>query len=259
MRRATELLLALICAILGAIQRRNTPTMNIKILASLLACGVGSLFAGSTVSNIQGDYLEVRSCDVYTGPCFANAEMNLSGTEGMMVWSVREGNWNGVDLTGLSVAAIVKADGTLGNLKYNARSGNAVLIVDSKASAKQSEALANFARSMAGNLISKVVNVQTAPIDAEIGTCGKLGCAKVKAGDLVEVATSCLGGKDHVCGNEETFYPPLTDVQDAYPVYTDLATFTGSGLDVTWQIAGKRSAFLGKFSANDSGKQLALK
>ena len=233
--------------------------MNSKILLGLLACGVSSILAGSTASNVQGDYLEVRSCDVYTGPCFANAEMNLTGKEGMLVWSVREGNWKGVDLSGLTVAAIVKADGTLGNLKYNARSGDAVLIVDSKASTKQSEALTDFARSMAGSLISKVVSVQTVPIEAEIATCGKLGCAKVKAGDFMDVATTCLGDKHHFCGNESTFYPPLTKVQDAYPVFTDLATFNGSGLNLTWQIVGTRSAFLGKFSADGSSKQLALK
>jgi hypothetical protein len=215
--------------------------------------------AGSTASNIQGDYLEVRSCDVYTGPCFANAEMNLTGKEGMLVWSVREGSWKGVELAGLTVAAIVKANSTLGDLKYNARTGDAVLIVDAKASVKQSEALTDFARSMAGSLISKVVQVQTAPIEAEIGTCGKLGCAKVKAGDLMEVATTCLGDKHHFCGNESTFYPPLTNVQGAYPVFTDLATFNGQGLNLTWQIVGTRSAFLAKFSADGSSKQLALK
>jgi hypothetical protein len=232
--------------------------MNATILSCLFAFGVSSILADSP-SNIKGDYLEVRSCDVYTGSCFANSEMNLAGKEGMMVWSVREGNWKGVNLAGLTVAAVVKADGTMGDLNYNARSGDAVLIVDSKASAKQSEALTDFARSMAGVFISKVVNVQIVPIEAEIGTCAKEGCASVKAGDLIEVATSCLGGKHDVCGNEGTFYPPLTKVQDAYPVFTDLATFNGAGLNVTWQIAGKRSAFLAKFSTSESGKQLALK
>jgi hypothetical protein len=233
--------------------------MNLKIFSCLLACGASSILAGPTASNVQGDYLEVRSCDVYTGSCFANSEMNLAGKEGMMVWSVREGSWNGVDLAGLSVAAVVKANGTLGNLKYNARTSDAVLVVDAKANTKQSAALTDFARTMAGDLISKVVKVQSASIEAEIGTCAKEGCARVKAGDLIEVATSCLGGKHDVCGNEGTFYPPLTEVQNAYPVFTDVATFTGTGLDVTWQIAGTRSAFLAKFSASDSGKQLALK
>jgi hypothetical protein len=87
------------------------------------------------------------------------------------------------------------------------------------------------------------------PIEASIATCSKQGCASVKAGNLAEISTSCLGSKHDICGNESAFYPPLVKVDGAYPVLTDLATFTGKGLDCTWQIAGKRSAFIAKFSA----------
>jgi hypothetical protein len=111
---------------------------------------------------------------------------------------------------------------------------------------------------MSGKLIAKVVDVKTAPIEANIATCTKLGCASVKAGDLVEISTSCLGSKHDVCGNEETFYPPLSKVTGAYPVFADLASFTGKGLDCTWQIAGKRSAFIATFSADPHGSEMAL-
>lgn len=214
----------------------------------MLALVAAAAFAGNTTPTISGDYLEVRSCDVYTGSCFANSEMNLTGKEAMMVWSVREGAWKGTKLDGLRVMAVIKANATLGDLNYEPRSADAVLIVDAKADAQQKEALADFARNMSGKLISKVVDVQSAPIEAKLATCTKLGCASVKAGDLVEISTSCLGGKHDVCGNEETFYPPLSKVDNAYPVFTDVATFTGKGLDCTWQIAGKRSAFLASFS-----------
>src|SRR2546426_9786371 len=141
--------------------------MKTLIAISAVALTASALFAGNnSAPTISGDYLEVRSCDVYTGPCFANAEMNLTGKEGMMLWSVREGSWNGVDLKGLSVMAVVKTDGTLGDLKYEPRSGEAVLIVDAKADAKQKDALADFARAKAGKLIAKVASVKTAPIDA---------------------------------------------------------------------------------------------
>jgi hypothetical protein len=222
--------------------------MKLPICISTLALAATAAFAGNIVPAISGDYLEVRSCDVYTGSCFANAEMNLAGKEGMMVWSVREGAWKGTGLGGLNVMAVVKTDGTLGDLNYQPRSGNAVLIVDAKASAKQKEALTDFARTMAGSLIAKVVDVKTASIEAKIATCSKQGCASVKAGDLVEISTSCLGGKHDVCGNEETFYPPLAKVDGAYPVFTDIASFTGTDLGCTWQIAGKRSAFLASFT-----------
>jgi hypothetical protein len=214
-------------------------------IATLLLAAVAVAEAKPSIS---GDYLEVRSCDVYTGPCFANAEMGLTGKEGMLVWSVREGAWNGVRLDGLNIIAVVRTDGTLGDLHYQPRSGKAVLVVDRAATPQQREALIDLARSAAGGLIREVAEVKTAPMQVAIGTCGNKGCASVKAGNLVDITTRCLGAKDHLCGNEETFYPPLTDVAGAYPVFTELASFDGSGLNLTWSMVEKRSAFIGSFA-----------
>jgi hypothetical protein len=174
--------------------------------------------------------------------------MGLAGKEAVMVWSVREGKWNDVALDGLSVIAVVKTDGTLGDLHYQPQSGPAILITDEKANPGQKRALEDLARSMAGKLIKEVKHVTTAPMSVAIGTCGKAGCASVKAGNLVEISTRCFGDKDHICVNEDTFYPPLTPVQDAHPAFTEMATFKGSGLNLTWEMIGKRSAFLAAFS-----------
>jgi hypothetical protein len=220
-----------------------------KLSIVMLTLAATAVFASrESAPAISGDYLEVRSCDVYTGPCFANGEMGLAGKEGMLVWSVREGEWNGVRLDGLNVIAVVHTDDTLGDLHYQPRSGKAVLVVDTKATTRQRDALVDFARSMAGGLIKEVVAVKSAPMEVAIGTCGKKGCASVKAGNLVEITTRCLGDKDHLCGNEETFYPPLSQVTGAYPAFTELASFEGSGLNLTWEMVEKRSAFLGHFS-----------
>jgi len=223
--------------------------MKMKLSIAVVMLAAATAFAGKQFTpTISGDYLEVRSCDVYTGPCFANAEMGLTGKEGMLVWSVREGSWNGVKLDGLNVIAIVRADGTLGDLRYQPRSGKAVLVVDTLATPKQREALVELARSLAGGLINEVAEVKTTPMEVAIGTCGNKGCASVKAGKLVQITTRCLGSKDHLCGNEETFYPPLTEVTGAYPVFTELASFDGRGLDLTWALVEKRNAFLGQFA-----------
>jgi len=223
--------------------------MKMKLSIAVVMLAAATAFAGKQFTpTISGDYLEVRSCDVYTGPCFANAEMGLTGKEGMLVWSVREGSWNGVKLDGLNVIAIVRADGTLGDLRYQPRSGKAVLVVDTLATPKQRQALVELARSLAGGLINEVAEVKTAPMEVAIGTCGNKGCASVKAGNLVQITTRCLGSKDHLCGNEETFYPPLTEVTGAYPVFTELASFDGRGLDLTWALFEKRNAFLGQFA-----------
>ena len=86
------------------------------------------------------------------------------------------------------------------------------------------------------------------PVEVALGKCSSGSCASVKAGNLVEISTRCLGGKDHLCGNEENFYPPLTKVEGALSAYTELASFKGRGLNLTWELTGKRSAYLGTFA-----------
>ena len=225
--------------------------MNIKGLFAiviLVAAAGWSFAAEDPGERIHGDYIEVRSCDVYTGPCFANGEMGLVGKEAILVWSVREGTWNDVALDGLSVIAVVRTDQTLGDQRYQSRSGKALLIADAEADAKQRRALTDLAQTLACGLIEEVVEVKSSEIEVKVASCSKSGCASVKAGELVEVSTRCLGGQDHICGNEETFYPPLTPVQAAAPAFTQLAAFRDDALNCTWESVGGRSAFIGRFS-----------
>jgi uncharacterized protein DUF1326 len=222
--------------------------MKNKFFVAMLVLAATGLTAKQSAPVISGDYLEVRSCDVYTGPCFANSEYGLAGKEGILVWSIREGSWKGVSLNGLSVIAVVRADGTLTDLRYEPRQGKAVLIVDEYATASQKEALKDFALSMTGKLITEVADVKPARMEVAMRTCTKAGCASVKAGNLVEVTTRCLGSHDHICGNESAYYPPLTEVIGAYPAYTEHAAFKGQGLNETWEATGGRSAFLATFA-----------
>ena len=223
--------------------------MKTKLILVLLALTATTAFAAKpTLPTIYGDYLEVRSCDVYTGPCFANAEMGLDGREGMLVWSIREGTWKGVGLSGLTVVAVLQADGTLGDVNYESRNGKAVLLVDAKADSQQEAALKDFVTTTAGKLVKEIAAVKPASMSVEMGQCKSGSCATIKAGNLVEISTRCLGGKDHLCGNEENYYPPLTKVNGALAAYTELAAFRGSELNVTWQMTGKRSAYLGSFA-----------
>jgi len=220
---------------------------NLLTGALLTAMAISAAAAQQTSPTISGEYLEVRSCDVFTGPCFANAEMGLTGKEAIMVWKIRQGVWRGTALDGMNVIAVVQTDDTLGDLRYQPRTGKAVLIVDANADAQQRSALTDLAKTMAGRLISEVTEVKTSAIEMNVGGCGKAGCASVKASGLVAISTRCFGDEDHVCGNEETFYPPLSNVT-AHPAYTEVASYSGTGLGLTWKSIGARSAFLGTFT-----------
>ncbi len=198
---------------------------------------------------ISGNYVEIRSADVYTGPCFANGEVGQTGEEAILTWSIDRGTFKGVRLDGLSVIAVVRANATLGDVHHDPYPAKSVLIVDEKASERQRHALIEFARSRGGRLLADIVGVQDSEIlvNTSVSTCPKNGCSTVKAGDLVEIKTRCLGGKDHICGNEEVYYPPLTKLTSSRPAYTIMGKFTGEGLGVTFDEADRRSAFLGTF------------
>ncbi|MCA1686407.1 MAG: DUF1326 domain-containing protein, partial [Planctomycetia bacterium] len=77
-------------------------------------CGALVLFGTGVAgaAGIRGDYVEARTADVYTGPCFSNAEVFIYGNQAVMAWKVTEGTFDGVDLAGLSVAAAVKGTTT---------------------------------------------------------------------------------------------------------------------------------------------------
>ena len=222
---------------------------NIMTALGIMCLAVGIAFAGSAdiaSPRIQGQYVEVRTADVWTGPCFANGEVNLVGKEGLLAWKVERGRWNGVSLQGLKVVAVVRADSTLGDPFARSRRTKSVILVDSSASNEQSEALVSFAKSMAGSLLDDVVAVRSTPIDMQVAE--EAGVASVKAGDQAELRTRALNHHDVVCGNEFVYYPPLTDVSGAKPAYTLAYRFDGKGLGATWSCPLKRSAFVGTFA-----------
>jgi hypothetical protein len=219
--------------------RRILAACSVALLASALA-------AISASAAVRGNYLEVRSADVYTGPCFANSETNLEGKQAILAWMIREGSWQGVKLDGLSVVAVVRANATLGDSFHNPYPAKAVLIVDAKADPAQRQALRSFAASAGGQLLAHVVRVETAPIEVEF--TGEHGAVALTAGRLARVRTRSLCAADHLCGNEEVYYPPLTRVSHAMPAYTLEDAFSGQGLGVVWDQVDKRSAFVGSFT-----------
>jgi len=219
-----------------------------KLMVPLIV-GLGLFFGWAVLASaaVRGDYLEVRSADIYTGPCFANAEVGLTGKEAILAWKIREGDWKGIDLSGLSVVAVVKAKATLGDSYHNPYPAVSVLILDSRANAAQRGALQAFAASMAGSLLDHVVRIDTAPIQLTVEEGEHHGMAKMVAGNLARIETRSLCQGDHLCGNEFVYYPPLVTLAHSMPAFTLDDSFQGQGLNVVWNQVGKRSAFVGSF------------
>lgn len=195
---------------------------------------------------ISGDYVETRSADVYTGQCFANGEVNLVGNEAILAWRIQDGSWNGVDLKGFTVAAAVHAKATLGDPYADPYPAQSVLLVDDQANPQQQAALAAFARHMGGKLLDNAE--QVLPVQMElVVNHERHGVAMLRAGRFATVQTRSLNDTDHLCGNEETFYPPLTQLAHSMPAVALTDKYRGPGLGVDWESHGKRSAFVGTF------------
>ncbi len=207
-----------------------------------------SVFAlAQQASQIRGEYLETRSADVYVGQCFANGEVNATGAEAIVAWHIQEGAWDGVSLAGLNVVGAIKAQATLGDPYGKPYPAKSVLIVDKQATPQQRQALINFAQEMGGRLLNHVVRVVDARIDMEV-LQSHSARARLQAGDFVTVETRAIGEKDHLCGNESTFYPPLTETTHAMPAVAMTDEYRGQDLNISWTLHDKRSAFVGTFA-----------
>jgi hypothetical protein len=216
-------------------------------LPVLIAVAVVFLSSGLSAQQIRGDYIETRSADVYTGQCFANGEVNLAGKEAILAWHVQSGSWDGVALDGLTIAAAVRARATLGDPYGDPYPAQAVLLVDDQANPQQSAALVSFARQMGGELLKNVDQTLAAPMEMIVNH-ERHGVALLRAGQFATVQTRSLGDKDHVCGNEVTFYPPLTPVAHSMPAVAVTDAYRGPGLGESWDTHGRRSAFVGTFT-----------
>jgi hypothetical protein len=205
-----------------------------------------SLATAALGQQIRGDYVETRSADVYTGQCFANGEVNLVGDEAILAWHIQSGGWDGVPLDGLTVAAAVHARATLGDPYANPYPAQAVLLVDDQATAQQSAALIAFAHQMGGELLRHADKVIPTPMELAVNA-ERHGVALLRAGQFATVQTRPVNDKDHVCGNEVTFYPPLTQLTHSMPAVALTDSYRGPGLDVDWESHGRRSAFVGTF------------
>ncbi|MGH9378778.1 MAG: DUF1326 domain-containing protein [Terriglobia bacterium] len=216
----------------------------LSIMVALMAMAVWAIPSSASV---LGQYVEVRSADVYTGPCFANSEVGLEGRHAILVWTIRQGEWRGSNLSGLSVVAVINAKDNLGDPYHNPYPAKAILIVDQRASAAQRHALVSFVTAAGGPLVAHIVQVDRAPISVEFGKGMNHGTVTVVAGNLARIQTRSMCAGDAICGNEIRYYPPLTKVSGAMPAYTVEEAYSGNGLGVEWNRRDDRSAYIGTF------------
>ena len=219
------------------------------ILAVALICSLPALAVPKQATQISGQYLESRTADIYTGPCIANSETNLAGKQAVMAWHIDQGTWTNVDLSGLTVVAVVNATDTLGMAGSEPSLAHSILIVDESATTAQRAALVNFAKDQAGTVLTHVMAVEVAPMKFEVNVGGHHGSSSLSAGNLVRVTTRSLNAGDEFCHNEDVYYPPLAaNLTHSMPAVATESGYHGNHLGMTWTENERRGVFVGTFA-----------
>ena len=202
----------------------------------------GSAFVFSSQAenvSVRGDYVEVRTASVFAGACHYNGEVVTTGREAMMAWNVTSGKWQGVDLTGVRMMAIVSSDANLGE-KNAARKSE--VVIDSP-SRSQSLAILNAIKEKYSASLGDIVKVRNAPIKFV-----REGKTYAVAADDATIAVEAMPN-DLCCKMPNlVWYTPLVGLENRKVGYTTNAVYSGNTVGEQWSRAGENSAFYGSFS-----------
>ncbi|MBI4584861.1 MAG: DUF1326 domain-containing protein [Planctomycetes bacterium] len=223
----------------------NLKPVNLKVVSGMLCWAVASYVSGFAFGAdpvIAGEYVEARTCDVWTGPCFANSEINTAGEFAIVSWAVSQGSWAGQDLSGLKIAAALRAQGTLttegeGKVK-------AIVYVDEKATPEQANALLSMARTLAKKYFENILEVHKSAISFQ----REEETATLEIKEVLKIRTKALSHGDCVCGNEKAAYPSISKLSTSECAKTVEHFFKGQGLQARWSDPFKRSAVIGAFA-----------
>ncbi len=209
----------------------------------------GLLFSSlaKVTADVRGHYMEARTCQIYTGPCFANGEVGLTGKDAVMAWSIQHGSHDGVNIAGLSVVVIVRTSDTLDfDGLQGAKDVRSMIVVDELASEPQREALVEFAKTHSDRAGDHVEKVISSPIEMMLDTVELNG--RLKAGKAVALVARKARPTDCICSNESAYYPPLAQLENFAPGVAIEGEVVARGLGTTWSIPGARSAYLATFA-----------
>ena len=214
-----------------------------KVLFTLMAVivAVSAFVFSSRAENVsmRGDYVEVRTASVFAGACHFNGEVTTAGREAMMAWNVTSGKWQGVDLAGVKVMAIVSSDSNLSD-KDAARQSE--IVIDSP-SRQQSLAMLNAIKEKYAASLGNIVKVRNATISFV-----REGKTYAVAADDATINVEAMPN-DLCCKQPNlVWYNPLVQLGQRKVGYTLKAAYSGHLVGDNWERYGENSAFYGSFA-----------
>ncbi len=112
---------------------------------------------------VAGDYLEVRSNEVFTCGCIYSGEYVTGGREAILAWNFRQGEIGNVPVADTRSVAVIQGKANLG---LEGTSRQSVLFIDA-ATDSQRQALASALREQYAHVLGQILNIQYLPVSIE--------------------------------------------------------------------------------------------
>jgi hypothetical protein len=219
---------------------------QICALAISAVLAATAIVSGNTdPARVTGDYVEVRTAEVFTGGCILGSEWESLGREAILAWRVSNGSVNGTSLNGLAAIAIVVADRNLGSTTLGAPAPaviRTVLMVDQRATLAQREALVAMVRGLAPSLTRNVVELRSVPIAfTRDGADVRVNAAEA----TLDVTTKFEHSPS--CGATQWF-DPLAATTKSELAFARSHGWSGDAPGPKWAQTDRKSSFVGSFT-----------
>lgn len=189
----------------------------------------------------SGRYAEARTASVFAGACHYGGEAVTTGRSALCVWRIEGGAFEGVDLSGVKVAALVTADANLAE-DVERRS---VVYVDSPDSQRGLAALRWLAATRA-EIVGEVVLVRATSIETRIED----ERYRVRAGEWFELDGGALPDRECCKMHYQVWYRPFDTQVDAIVGQDESFGCAEPALGLAWSRPNENAAFFGAFGAN---------
>jgi hypothetical protein len=221
--------------------------------ALILLAGVGWLSMASlrAADQPKGSVLELHSCELYAGGCVVSSEEPLDGRQMLRVWNFTGGSFDNVDLSGLRLAVLQSSAENLA--AAGTKSGEAVAYLPANASDGQRAALVAWLKASQPDLTA--ARLHTRITDLRMSAQERKGYT-FSAGEFITVSAASLESCETGACGESLWYNPRA-VTTFFTVVADRGSRISEPLlKLTWNDAGKRSIFLGKFGEGSAAKNM---
>jgi hypothetical protein len=198
----------------------------------------------------SGEFVELHSCDLYTGGCTASSESTLLGRQLFRVWSISQGTWGNQDLAGLKVAVLEL--GSVNLAEKGALADKAEIFVPKGLAAARKEALLLWVASQGIGPASRRV-VQT---DIAYQRSGR-ATANAAVGDSISLSTMPIGKCSSGGCGQALWYEPQVKHSSFEVVASRTSKIRDSSMNFLWTDHDRPNVFLASFGPNGSSTQLA--